>query len=58
LPEDIAERVSIGPTTPYTATHAALSGEHLDMLKAELSQAALFAAAALLAGQPKAPLSF
>ncbi|MGY9036213.1 MAG: thiamine pyrophosphate-binding protein [Rhodobacterales bacterium] len=40
LPEDmLTEVVSVADARPYTATHAALSGEHLDMLKAELSQA-------------------
>ncbi|SDG32152.1 thiamine pyrophosphate-binding protein [Sulfitobacter delicatus] len=40
LPEDmLTEVVSVADARPYTATHAALSAEQLDMLKAELSQA-------------------
>ena len=40
LPEDmLTEVVSVADARPYTATHAALSAEQLDLLKAELSQA-------------------
>ena len=40
LPEDmLTEVVSVADARPYTATHAALSAEQLDMLKAELAQA-------------------